>query len=129
MNIQIKNVSEIMNKSVISVEKDDTIKMAVKKMVHGNIGAVIVAEKDRPVGILTERDILKYLVDETMDLENKVELIMSTPLISVDVSTGLDKAADIMLTNNIRRLLITDNNKYVGIISQRELQRFVAESR
>lgn len=129
MKNQIKNVSEIMNKSIISVEKDDTIKMAVKKMVHGDFGAVIVAEKDKPVGMLTERDILKYLANERMDLENKVELIMSTPLISVDTSTSLDKAADIMLTNNIRRLMITEKDKYVGIISQRELQRFIAESR
>lgn len=129
MGNQIKNVSEIMNKSVISVEKDDTIKMAVKKMVHGDIGAVIVAEKDTPIGILTERDIIKYLANETMDLENKVELIMSTPLISVDSSTSLDKAADIMLTNNIRRLMIMEKDKYVGIISQRELQRFIVESR
>ncbi|NOJ29448.1 MAG: hypothetical protein DA328_04690, partial [Nitrososphaeraceae archaeon] len=112
-----------MNKSIISVNKDDTIKMAVKKMVHGDIGAVIVSEKDKPVGILTERDILKYLANETMDLENKVELIMSTPLISVDSSTSLDKAADIMLTNNIRRLMIMEKDTYVGIISQRELQR------
>lgn len=129
MKNQIKNVSDIMNKSIISVNKDDTIKMAVKKMVHGDIGAVIVSEKDKPVGILTERDILKYLANETMDLENNVELIMSTPLISVDSSTSLDKAADIMLTNNIRRLMIMEKDTYVGIISQRELQRFIVESR
>ncbi|HET8855976.1 MAG TPA: CBS domain-containing protein [Nitrososphaeraceae archaeon] len=54
---------------------------------------------------------------------------MSTPLISVDSSSGLDEAADIMLTNNIRRLLIKEKDKYVGIISQRELQRFITESR
>ena len=44
-----------MNKSIISVDKDDAIRMAVNnKMVHGGIGAVIVTEKDKPVGILTE---------------------------------------------------------------------------
>ena len=129
MKNQVNNVSQIMNKSIISVNKDDTIKMAIKKMVHGDFGAVVVSAKDTPVGILTERDILKYVSDEKMDLENKVDLIMSTPLISVDSSTSLDKAADLMLTNNIRRLLITDNDKYVGIISQRELQRFIAESK
>jgi CBS domain-containing protein len=64
-----------------------------------------------------------------MDLDNKVGNIMSTPLISVDSSSGLDEAADVMLTNNIRRLLIKEKDKYVGIISQRELQRFITESR
>lgn len=61
-------------------------------------------------------------------IEDKAEMIMSTPLISVDSSTNLSKAANVMLTNNIRRLKIKDKDEYVGIISQRELQRFITES-
>ena len=133
MKSDLKNVRDVMNKSIISVDKDDIIRTAVNKMVHGGIGAVIVTEKDKPVGILTERDILKFIANEKtnekMDLDNKVENIMSTPLISVDSSSSLNEATDIMLTNNIRRLLIKEKDKYVGIISQRELQRFITESR
>ena len=51
---ELKNVKAIMNKSIISVEKDDTIRLAIKKMVAGTFGAVIVTEKTRPIGILTE---------------------------------------------------------------------------
>jgi CBS domain-containing protein len=122
------NVGDVMNKSIISVEKDDTIRLAVKKMVHGEFGAVIVTEKGKPIGIVTERDILKSIANEMMDPENKVEIVMSTPLISVASSVSLDKAADVMLTNNIRRLLVKEEDEYVGIISQRELQRFITES-
>lgn len=130
MKSELKNVRDVMNKSVISVDKDDAIRMAVNKMVHGGIGAVIVTEKDKPVGILTERDILKFIANEKMDLDNsKVENIMSTPLISVDSSSSLEQAADVMLTNNIRRLIIKEKDEYVGIISQRELQRFITELR
>jgi len=63
-----------------------------------------------------------------MEPENKVEIIMSTPLIDVNSSTSLGEAAEVMLTNNIRRLMVKENAEYVGIISQRELQRFVIES-
>ena len=130
MKSELKNVRDVMNKSIISVDKDDTIRIAVNKMVHGEIGAVIVTEKDKPVGILTERDILKFIAKEKIDLDNnKVESIMSTPLISVDSSSNLEEAAGVMLTNNIRRLMIKEKDKYVGIISQRELQRFISESR
>ena len=130
MKSELKNVRDVMNKSIISVDKDDAIRMAVKKMVHGGIGAVIVTEKDKPVGILTERDILKFIANEKMDLDNnKVENIMSAPLISVDSSSSLEEAAGVMLTNNIRRLIIKEKDEYVGIISQRELQRFITESR
>jgi CBS domain-containing protein len=130
MKSELKNVRDVMNKSIISVDKDDAIRMAVKKMVHGGIGAVIVTEKDKPVGILTERDILKFIANEKMDLDNnKVENIMSAPLISVDSSSSLEEAAGVMLTNNIRRLIIKEKDNYVGLISQRELQRFITESR
>lgn len=105
MKSELKNVRDVMNKSIISVDKNDIIRTAVKKMVHREIGAVIVTEKDKPIGILTERDILKFIANEKMDLDNnKVENIMSTPLISVDSSSSLGEAADVMLTNNIRRL-------------------------
>mgnify|MGYP003910602971 CR=1 FL=1 len=124
---ELKNVKAIMNKSIISVEKDDTIRLAIKKMVAGTFGAVIVTEKTRPIGILTERDILRFIADENMDPESKVETIMSTPLISVDSSASLGEAADIMLTNNIRRLIVKEKDEFVGIISQRELQRFITE--
>ena len=130
MKSELKNVRDVMNKSIISVDKDDTIRMAVYKMVHGGIGAVIVTEKDKPVGILTERDILKFIANEKMDLDNsKVENIMSAPLISVDSSSSLEEAAGVMLTNNIRRLIIKEKDEYVGIISQRELQQFITELR
>lgn len=130
MKSELKNVRDVMNKSIISVDKDDIIRTAVNKMVHGDIGAVIVTEKDKPVGILTERDILKFIANEKMDLDNsKVENIMSAPLISVDSSSSLEEAAGVMLTNNIRRLIIKEKDEYVGIISQRELQRFITESR
>ena len=130
MKSELKNVRDVMNKSIISVDKDDIIRTAVNKMVHGEIGAVIVTEKDKPVGILTERDILKFIANEKMDLDNsKVENIMSAPLISVDSSSSLEEAAGVMLTNNIRRLIIKEKDEYVGIISQRELQRFITELR
>ena len=124
---EYKKVKAIMNKSIISVEKDDTIRLAIKKMVRGTFGAVIVTEKTKPIGILTERDILRSIANEKMDPESKVVSIMSTPLISVDSSASLGEGADIMLTNNIRRLMIKEKDKYVGIISQRELQRFITE--
>jgi len=129
MKSGIMNVGDVMNKSLISVEKDDTIRLAIKKMVPGEFGAVVVTENGKPIGILTERDILKSIANEMMEPENKVEIIMSTPLIAVNSSASLDEAAEVMLTNNIRRLMVKENAEYVGIISQRELQRFITESK
>ena len=127
--IRYNECRDVMNKSLITVEKDDTIRLAIKKMVHGEFGAVVVTENGKPIGILTERDILKSIANEMMEPENKVEIIMNTPLISVNSSASLREAAEVMLTNNIRRLMVKENDEYVGIISQRELQRFITESK
>ena len=62
MKSDIMNVRDIMNKSLITVEKDETIRLAIKKMVHGEFGAVVVTENDTPIGIVTERDILKSIL-------------------------------------------------------------------
>jgi CBS domain-containing protein len=129
MKSGIMNVRDVMNKSLITVEKNDTIRLAIKKMVHGEFGAVVVTENGKPIGILTERDILKSIGNEMMEPENKVEIIISTPLIAVNSSASLGEAAEVMLTNNIRRLMVKENDEYVGIISQRELQRFITESK
>jgi CBS domain-containing protein len=129
MKSDIMDVRDVMNKSLITVEKDDTIRLAIKKMVHGEFGAVVVTENDTPIGIVTERDILKSIANEMMEPENKVEIVMSTPLIDVNSSASIGEAAEVMLTNNIRRLMVKENNEYVGIISQRELQRFITESK
>ena len=129
MKSGIMNVRDVMNKSFITVEKDDTIRLAINKMVQGEFGAVVVTENGKPIGILTERDILKSIANEMMEPENKVEIIMSTPLIAVNSSTSFGEAAEVMLTNNIRRLMVKENAEYVGIISQRELQRFITESK
>lgn len=129
MNSGLANVKQVMNKSIISVEKNDAIRTAIKKMVRGDIGSLLVTSEGVPTGIITERDILKSFATEKLEPENKVETIMSSPLISVDSNASLNEAAEIMLTNNVRRLMVTENDKYVGIISQRELQRFIIESR
>ena len=121
------DVKSVMNKSIISVDKDDTIRLAVKKMVQGDFGSVVVTENNFPVGMLTERDILRYISDERINLDDTTQTIMTKPLIFVDINTTIDEAAQVMLTNNIRRLLVKEKDEYVGIISQRELQKSVSD--
>ena len=75
MKSELKNVRDVMNKSIISVDKDDIIRTAVNKMVHGEIGAVIVTEKDKPVGILTER---YFKIDSSSSLMRQRMLCLLT---------------------------------------------------
>jgi len=113
---------------MITLDKDKDLRAAVKKMVRGGLGALVITDDGAPVGILTERDVLTRFADGKLDPDGKVGTIMSTPLISVSANTTLGEASDVMLVNNIRRLLVKEDEKYIGIISQRELQRFITEA-
>ena len=100
-------------------------------MVKKNIGSVVVTadSSDDPVGILTERDILKSIAYRRVRPEvTKIDEILSTPILSAEQDAKLRDAAQMMIKKNIRRLLVKQDNKYVGIITQRDLQKLMTET-
>jgi predicted transcriptional regulator len=116
-------VKHVMSTPLITVEIDAFIQDAVKLMVEKDIGALVVTEKGKPVGIVTERDILRKLCQGTSWGDIKVGQIMSKPLIAVDAETPIGAAVELMTTRNIRRLLVTESGKIVGIVTERDLTR------
>ena len=124
-------VKSAMTRKIITLDKGLSIKSAIKLMVKKNIGSVVVTadSSSNPVGILTERDILKSIAYKRIRPEiTKIEEIMSTPILSVGADATLGDAAQLMIKKNIRRLLVKEDNKYVGIISQRDLQKLMADT-
>lgn len=97
-------------------------------MVRKNIGSVVVTQDDRPVGIVTERDVLKSIAYRRTRPDTRVEEIMSRPLVSIQSDAILAEAAEIMIKKKIRRLLVKQNDKYVGIITQRDLQTLMTDT-
>lgn len=116
-------VGSIMTKDVVSVEAGAPLTLAIKTMVEKNIGSVVVTANDSMVGIVTERDILKKLVLNHDYTDLKVGDLMSSPLFTIDNHAALGEAADLMAEKNIRRLLVTENGKIRGIITERDILR------
>jgi CBS domain-containing protein len=124
-------VKAAMNKKLITLDRDLSVKSAIKLMVKRNVGSVVVTEEsgNNPVGILTERDILKSIAYRRVRPEiTKIEEIMSTPIISIESDTTLGDAAQIMIKKNIRRLLVKQDSKYVGILTQRDLHKLMTDT-
>ena len=124
-------VKSAMTRKMITLDKGLSVKSAIKLMVKKNIGSVVVTadSSSDPVGILTERDILKSIAYKRIRPEiTKIEEVMSTPILSVEGDTTLGDAAQLMIKKNIRRLLVKEGNKYVGIITQRDLQKLMADT-
>ncbi len=91
-------------------------------MVTEDIGAVIVVEKERPIGIITEKDILDRVVTPGKDVyKTYAKDVMSKPVITIEASSMLKEALDLMKEKNIRRLVVVENDSVVGIVTERRL--------
>ena len=117
-------VRDIMSRNIKTVRPDDTALDAVRKMNKFRIGSVIVVNSGRPVGIITERNILQEIVEPRHDPATmKAKDIMTRPLITIDPHTAVDEAAKIMATNTIKTLPVVDKDKILGIVTSSDIVR------
>ena len=120
------SVSNLMNRKVQADFEDQNIGSACNIMYANHIGCVIIVTHDAnrtPVGIITERDIVRILVKLYPELLQKpLRALMSTPLITIEQSASINDATKLMYNKKIRRLVAVDsNNKMTGILTQRDI--------
>lgn len=108
-----------MKKSVTTSPKV-TVKEAAKIMVNQSIGSLVVVEKGKLVGIVTERDILKYIATSTKP-HTPISKIMSKNVKTVKSDSDIEEAAAIMTQNKIKKLPVVDKGKLVGIVTATDL--------
>lgn len=110
-----------MSKPVKRVSKDITVREAIKIMDENNIGVLPVVEKDIPIGVVTERDILRRVVAKQLDLENKVEKIMTKNPVTISHDASILEATRLMSENNFRRLLVVKGGKLIGVVTAKDV--------
>jgi CBS domain-containing protein len=107
-----------MTKTVKVVKPDTLVKTVVASMNKFDIGSIIVVKGDRPVGIITERDILRRIVEPCLAPETlRAREVMTSPIITISSTANIDEASRIMARKKIKRLLVMENEKLVGIIT------------
>lgn len=127
----MKRVTEVMSEAPVDVvEKGLNVTYAASIMKERARGSLVVVDNGKPVGIITERDIVRRLVAEGKSASaTKVGEIMSTPLISVGPEATLAAAVRVMYENGIRRLPIVENDRVIGIITSTDLARVLYRER
>ncbi len=116
-------VKDVMTTPVVMASEGDTAERVAKLMDERNIGSIIVTDARRKtLGIITERDIVKRVAAKNL-LPSKVKAldIMSSPLVTVGPKTDLREAARIMSRRAIRRLVVMEDEKLVGIITDHDI--------
>lgn len=118
-------VRDVMVREVITVDENTTVKEAVDTMNQFQVGSLIILERGKARGIVTERDFLKRVIAEGKDVTTtKVKEIMTTPLVVVDPGTDLEEAVKLMFQSKIKKLAVVEANKLVGIVTLTDIARF-----
>ena len=113
-------VAEVMTPNPVTVAPSDTLQAAQEKMEVGRFRQVPVVDKERLVGILTDRD-TRQLIGQLA--HTRVEAVMSTHPFTVDPSTPVEKAAHLLTINKIGGLPVVEDGKLVGIITATDMLR------
>ena|SRR5450756_1954732 len=109
-------VKDIMTKKVVSIGVNNSVFEAAELMSSNQVGCLVVMDGEMPMGIVTERDIVRRAAAKKMSLDTKISEIMSNSLIAIDPDASLKEAARLMSSNKIRRLPVLKENRLVGIV-------------
>lgn len=124
-------VRDLMRKNPYTVAESASIQDTARIMNDKKVSSLVILDEDNnPVGLVTERDLVrKVCINDlpTNRVTNKE--IMSSPLITIDSESSATTATDLMLKNNVRHLLVIDNeskdnNQPIGIITPLDLVRY-----
>ena len=121
-------VRDIMEKNVITIDINETTNNAANQMKENDISFLVIIENGKPVGVVSERDFVQKLcINNQNSSDVKISDIMSYKFRWVNPTTKIEDAIQKMLNNNIRRLLILDDEKLVGVITQTDLASYLRE--
>ena len=122
-------IREIMTRRLVSIDANKTVREAVQMMTDLKLGSLLVKRGNELIGILEETDIMRNLLAKDLNAYVvKVEAVMSIPFVIGEEKTD-DDASDLMIKQNVRRLVVSDGNSIVGLISMRDLVRPVYAGR
>ncbi len=119
----MRKVKDYMTKPVKTIKGTATMAEAAKLMRKNRIGCLVVVDRDKPVGIITERDIAYKVVAEEKSLDTKVKDAMTKDLKTIDGEKTLREAAKLMASHLVRRLPVVEKGKLVGIITIDDIMR------
>lgn len=112
-------VRDIMEKNVITINQNKSTLEAARLLKKKDISFLVVVKDEKPTGVLSERDFVRRIAaEDNQSSKVLVSEVMSPKFRWVEPETEIEDAVQKMLNHNIRRLLVLENEKLVGVMSQ-----------
>jgi CBS domain-containing protein len=131
MSIESIPVSSVMTKDVKTAAEGQTIRGVAALMSRHNIGCVVIVKKgdnQLPIGMVTERDIVRLVGHPRMSFAAPVGEVMTKPAITAGPLTSLREAIQTMQARNIRRLPVVEKGKMIGIVTDSDIFRAIVKN-
>jgi CBS domain-containing protein len=133
MTTKVTSIGQLMTEKLETITLSNSAQQAAKKMRDKQVSSLVVVDNDdKPTGIVTERDLVrKVCVHDASSNSVPLKDIMSSPLVTTDALSPVEVAADIMIQNRVRHLLIVENddiNKPLGIITPTDFVGYLKEN-
>jgi CBS domain-containing protein len=133
MSIDSVGISELMNKKVIVAEESLNLISISKIMSNNDIGSIVVVDDlntHRPIGIITERDIVRTIgMIQPHQLLVPIREHMTHPIISLSSKSTVYDAMKLMYERRIRRIIVLENEIMVGILTDKDIFRYLVENK
>jgi CBS domain-containing protein len=116
-------VSEVMVSDVVTIEPGTSVVDAARRMIQEEKGPLPIVEGDRPVAVVTDRDIVAHVVAEGRDPNSTtVDDIASHELVTIGPDGDVEEARGLMALHHLDRVLVVEGDRLVGIISEADLR-------
>jgi CBS domain-containing protein len=124
------SVGRICVRTVHVAEPGETVRAAARRMAERDVGTLVVAGPERvPLGIVTDRDLMRYAVAEARDADHtRVETVMAAPPVTVPEETPIEDALSAMARDGVRRLVVVDRRgRLAGLLALDDVLELLAE--
>ena len=122
-------VRDIMTREVLTVSPETTLREAMTLLAARHVSGAPVVSGEKLVGMLTATDLLAYPEQAALEEHKVGEVMYRTPLVTLPADAAVDAAADLMKNLEIHRVLVTEHDRLVGIVSALDVAKAVAEHR
>lgn len=133
MGLESIGISEIVKKDVKVIDQEQNIFDTSKVMIDNNIGSVVIIDNNEdknPVGIATERDIVRIVSTFSLaDLQVPIRKLMSQPIITISSNASVLDAMKTMYERKIRRIIILKENKLMGIVTEHDIFKLLMSNK
>lgn len=121
-------VKKIMLTDVPTLKKEAKIDEAIKLLAQKGSGCVVITEGKKPVGIVTELDLVRNVISKGRSIKDNVSSVMTSPVTQMAPDMKLDEALKIIDTKRFRRYPVTENGQLIGLVTKKDIVNAISEN-